>query len=34
MSRVFAQFFVATTQSQTQLVFQLLKVGKFPPYID
>jgi len=34
MSGSFAQLFVATTQSQPQLVLQLLKVGKFPLYIE
>jgi hypothetical protein len=34
MSVSLAQFFVATTQSQTQLMLQILKVGKFPLYID
>jgi hypothetical protein len=34
MSRLVAQFFVATSEGQAQLVFQLLKVRKFPPYIN
>src|SRR5713101_3489437 len=33
MSGSLAQLFVATAQSQTQLVLQLVKVGKFPLYI-
>jgi hypothetical protein len=34
MSGALAQFLVATTQSQTQLVFQVLKVGESAPDID
>jgi hypothetical protein len=34
MSRSLAQLSVATAQGQTQLVVQLLKVGKFPLYIS
>src|SRR3984893_1182744 len=33
MSGSLAQFSVATAQGQTQLVLQLLKVGKFPLYV-
>ena len=33
MSGSLAQLFVATAQGQTQLVLQLVKVGKFPLYI-
>jgi hypothetical protein len=34
MSGSLAQFFIATAQSQTQFAFQLLKLGKSPPYVD
>jgi len=34
MSGSLAQLFVATTQSQTQLTLQFLKVAKFSPHID
>jgi len=32
MGRLVAQFFVATSEGQPQLMFQLLKVRKFPLY--
>jgi len=34
MSGRLAQLFVAATQSQTQLMLELLKVGKFPANIN
>jgi hypothetical protein len=33
MSRPLAQFFVAAPQSQTQLMFEPMKVGQFSPYV-
>jgi hypothetical protein len=34
MSVSLAQLFVAAAQGQTQFVLQLVKIGKFPPYVS
>jgi len=33
MSVLFAHLFLATAQSQTKFVLQLVKIGKFPLYV-